>query len=66
MRILVGHGCRDVTHGLDTGRFTNFPVSGGGFGDIYDGFMVDGTRVAAKCIRVFQTSSDKTLKVRYG
>ncbi|KAF8597017.1 kinase-like protein [Ceratobasidium sp. AG-I] len=56
------YGCQDVTQGLDISRFTNFPVSGGGFGDVYDGIMADGTRVAAKCIRVFQNSSDKSLK----
>lgn len=66
MKILISYGCQDVTHGLDISRFTAFPVSGGGFGDVYDGVMEDGTRVAAKCIRVFQTSSDKTLKVRHG
>ncbi|KAG8699579.1 hypothetical protein FRC09_006531 [Ceratobasidium sp. 395] len=62
--ILLDHGVRDVTHRLDLGRASNYPVSGGLFSDTYRGALSDGTPVAIKSLRPFIVSGDKQLKVR--
>ncbi|KAG8714121.1 hypothetical protein FRC08_012336 [Ceratobasidium sp. 394] len=62
---LVGSGCADVTQRLDLNRCGNFPIAGGGFGDIYQGALVCGTRVAIKCPRLFLNNDkqgNETLK----
>ncbi|KAG9123133.1 hypothetical protein FRC07_000195 [Ceratobasidium sp. 392] len=52
VRRLTGHECQDVTKGLSEAHCSSFPVSSGGYGDIYKGHLHDGTKVAIKCPRL--------------
>jgi hypothetical protein len=49
---LVNHGCRDITSMLDLPSATTFPISNGGFGDIYQVNLRDATQVAIKTMRL--------------
>ncbi|CAE7092110.1 unnamed protein product [Rhizoctonia solani] len=49
---LVAHGCRDLTSGLDLSSFAEYPVSHGGFSDVYRGQLSNGPSVAVKALRV--------------
>ncbi|CAE6527730.1 unnamed protein product [Rhizoctonia solani] len=60
--LLVKNGCRDITDDIDASRCTQFPVSNGGFGDIYEGTLPDGTKTAVKCLRIFESTMDKRMK----
>ncbi|KAG8770406.1 hypothetical protein FRC12_004282 [Ceratobasidium sp. 428] len=53
---LVLHGCQDITTDLRMQSCSEFPVASGGFGDVYRGQLGDGTRVAIKCMRIFESS----------
>ncbi|KAH7317470.1 kinase-like domain-containing protein [Rhizoctonia solani] len=54
IRIILGdYDCKDVTRNLDLNKCGTLPVSGGGFGDIYEGAFLDGQKVAIKCPRSF-------------
>ncbi|KAG8773874.1 hypothetical protein FRC12_002271 [Ceratobasidium sp. 428] len=55
---LVDNGCSDVTHKLDLARCGELPITGGGFGDVYQGKLTNGARVAIKCPRLFLQSND--------
>ncbi|QRW19842.1 kinase domain protein [Rhizoctonia solani] len=59
--ILVNNGCRDITNEIDTSLCTEYPVSNGGFGDIYEGQLRDGTKTAVKCLRIFDSPMDKRI-----
>ncbi|KAH7340096.1 kinase-like domain-containing protein [Rhizoctonia solani] len=48
---LQDHGCDDLTSQLDKYEVTEYPVSTGGFGDVYLAKLRCGTRVGLKCIR---------------
>ncbi|KAG9092261.1 hypothetical protein FS749_015871 [Ceratobasidium sp. UAMH 11750] len=50
--ILIQHGCRDVAQDLDLSTCSEYPIANGGFGDIYRGQLINGTRVAIKCTRI--------------
>jgi hypothetical protein len=65
--ILKQHGCPDVTNTLDLSRCSAAPVAGGGFGDVYQGYLKNGVEVAIKCARVFLETdlNHTTFKVRY-
>lgn len=58
--ILVGHGCADLAQRLDLDSPSPFPVSHGGFADVYSANLNNGTRVAIKAIRLGQ--EEKHLK----
>ncbi|KAG8739575.1 hypothetical protein FRC10_005435 [Ceratobasidium sp. 414] len=60
---LVCSGCADVTGRLDLGRCGSHPIAGGGFGDIYQGALVCGTRVAIKCPRLFLKNDEQGSKI---
>ncbi|KAG8795456.1 hypothetical protein FRC12_014273 [Ceratobasidium sp. 428] len=45
---LVHHGCPNVSTRLDTARCNDRPYSRGGFGDVYKGTLLDGTKYAAR------------------
>jgi hypothetical protein len=49
---LVARGCRDLTNHTNMASFSDFPVSNGGFSDIYLGRLADGTQVAVKALRI--------------
>ncbi|QRV92146.1 carbohydrate-binding module family 1 protein [Ceratobasidium sp. AG-Ba] len=59
MSILQEAGCQDVTENLEIGSVTHFPIAKGGFGEVYGGRLMDGTKVAIKCvIEVVASDSD--------
>ncbi|KAG8788707.1 hypothetical protein FRC12_014280 [Ceratobasidium sp. 428] len=48
--ILTEHGCHEITDQLDLDRCEHrFPFATGGFGDIYQGTLKGGEKVAIKC-----------------
>ncbi|KAF8755390.1 GAT domain [Rhizoctonia solani] len=49
---LIDHGCKDLSDSVDHSSFGEYPFSTGGFSDVYDGRMLDGTKVALKLLRV--------------
>ncbi|KAG9080510.1 hypothetical protein FRC06_006494, partial [Ceratobasidium sp. 370] len=46
------HGCQDITDSLDIESCTTFPISSGGFGDVYRGRLFNETPVAIKTMRL--------------
>ncbi|CAE6445184.1 unnamed protein product [Rhizoctonia solani] len=50
---LAKHGCADLTTSINLDACSPFPVSGGGFCDVYRGKIYDGRSVAIKSLRVF-------------
>lgn len=52
--LLQSHGCKDLTSSLDLRACTKKPLTGGGYGDVYQGSLQDGTRVAIKTIRQYE------------
>ncbi|KAG8713011.1 hypothetical protein FRC09_019226 [Ceratobasidium sp. 395] len=50
---LVNHGCPNISSRLDPTQCNEFPISRGGFGDVYQGALLDGTKVALKCFRFY-------------
>ncbi|KAG8698335.1 hypothetical protein FRC08_005994 [Ceratobasidium sp. 394] len=63
IRHLINSGCPDVTDKLDLGQRGTHPIAGGGFGDIYQGVLVGGTKVAIKCPRLFLRNDDQGNKI---
>ncbi|CAE6452509.1 unnamed protein product [Rhizoctonia solani] len=59
--LLINNGCRDITNDIDTSLCTQYPVGNGGFGDIYEGKIRDGTKAAVKCLRIFESSMDERI-----
>ncbi|KAG8749216.1 hypothetical protein FRC12_013519 [Ceratobasidium sp. 428] len=62
---LCQHGCQDVTEHLDIDSFSTFPLSSGGFGDVYRGRFKNATQVAIKTMRLQISSTElgqKSLK----
>lgn len=59
---LVAHGCQDLTSTLILSSFGEYPVSHGGFSDIYRGLLLNGTQVAVKALRVSVDSMSKDPK----
>ncbi|KAG8726310.1 hypothetical protein FRC12_023513, partial [Ceratobasidium sp. 428] len=62
---LCQHGCQDVTERLDIDSFSAFPLSSGGFGDVYRGRFKNATQVAIKTMRLQISSTElgqKSLK----
>jgi hypothetical protein len=60
---LVACGCQDLTSRINMATFNDFPVSNGGFSDIYRGRLTDGTQVAVKALRISTSQDSKHLKV---
>ncbi|KAG8704892.1 homeodomain transcription factor ste12 [Ceratobasidium sp. 394] len=50
--LLVKHGCQNVTEILDPSSHSDYPISSGGFGDVYKGRLRDGSSIAIKCMRI--------------
>ncbi|CUA69683.1 Ephrin type-A receptor 7 [Rhizoctonia solani] len=62
---LENHGCQDITTQLDLSTCSTWPVSSGGFGDIYKVKLLDSTEVAVKTTRVYVSTGaegEKSLK----
>lgn len=49
--LLQERGCNNLTHVLNPRACSRFPVSTGGFGDIYYGTLLNGSTVAIKAVR---------------
>ncbi|QRV95310.1 Tyrosine kinase family catalytic domain protein [Ceratobasidium sp. AG-Ba] len=61
--ILLGkRGCEDVTKQLDLTSCGKYPISTGGFGDIYRGKLKDGIEVAIKTLRIYADSGEQGQK----
>ncbi|KAG8690387.1 hypothetical protein FRC11_011965 [Ceratobasidium sp. 423] len=56
--LLSRHGCPDITTHIILDRCSSEPIAGGGFGDIYEGYLRNGLKVAIKCPRIFIHSDD--------
>ncbi|KAF8598370.1 WD40 repeat-like protein [Ceratobasidium sp. AG-I] len=48
---LLEHGCDDLSLSINPNKYSSVAIAGGGFGDIWEGRMQDGTKVAIKCLR---------------
>ncbi|KAG8763403.1 hypothetical protein FRC12_008563 [Ceratobasidium sp. 428] len=48
----IQHGCQDLTQILDLSACSEYPISSGGFGDIFRGKLKDNASVAIKCMRI--------------
>ncbi|QRV95923.1 Tyrosine kinase family catalytic domain protein [Ceratobasidium sp. AG-Ba] len=55
-------GCPDMTIQLDLKTGTQYPISSGGFGDIYRCKLTDGTEVAIKTIRLYNGANEQNAK----
>ncbi|KAG8768236.1 hypothetical protein FRC12_005694, partial [Ceratobasidium sp. 428] len=51
--------CRDITEQLNMGSFDSTPISGGGFGDVFRGSLLQGRLVAVKAARLYLQQDDK-------
>ncbi|KAG8792203.1 hypothetical protein FRC12_006840 [Ceratobasidium sp. 428] len=57
----------DISTHLDLSLCNETAISRGGFGDVFQGTLLDGTKVALKCLRLYVDMGEgnqKTLKVR--
>ncbi|CAE6468139.1 unnamed protein product [Rhizoctonia solani] len=63
-KLLLQHGCVDLSSQMDYSLDSHFVVSGGGFGDIWVGRFHSGAKVAIKVWRasMVEQCDDKTLK----
>ncbi|CAE6441514.1 unnamed protein product [Rhizoctonia solani] len=61
LRHLTQHGCEDVSQELRNSQ-SEYPVSTGGFGDIYRGTLRDGKAIGLKCVRLVIDSNDSGRK----
>ncbi|KAJ1302953.1 hypothetical protein OPQ81_003246 [Rhizoctonia solani] len=61
-RNLVIHGCHDASKDLDISRVSEYPVSSGGFGDVYCATLRNGDRVGLKCLRMLVGSTEEGKK----
>ncbi|CAE6465216.1 unnamed protein product [Rhizoctonia solani] len=60
---LQDHGCQDITKQLNLSASSEYPVSTGGFGDVYRGSLHNGFQVSIKCLRLpGLDSSEETRK----
>ncbi|CAE6429530.1 unnamed protein product [Rhizoctonia solani] len=62
LQCLVVHGCRDISNELDILHVTEFPVSSGGFGDVYCATLRNGNRIGLKCMRMLVGSTERGRK----
>ncbi|KAG9119625.1 hypothetical protein FRC07_005279 [Ceratobasidium sp. 392] len=60
---LINSGCPDVSDKLDLSQCATHPIAGGGFGDIFQGVLVGGTKVAIKCPRLFLRNDEQGNKI---
>ncbi|KAG8771735.1 hypothetical protein FRC12_003459 [Ceratobasidium sp. 428] len=56
------HGCMNITGQLDTESCSQYPISHGGFGDVFRGRLDDGGQVAIKTMRLLVDSKGKSRK----
>lgn len=56
---LVRRDCLDITSSIDLHNCGGFPISGGGFSDVYRGTLYDGTSVAIKSQRAYARTGEE-------
>ncbi|KAG9119693.1 Protein kinase, partial [Ceratobasidium sp. 392] len=56
---LGARGCPDLKDQLDVASCSNYPISNGGYGDIYRAKLKNGTEVAIKTMRLLLNGQDK-------
>ncbi|KAG8724793.1 hypothetical protein FRC09_014215 [Ceratobasidium sp. 395] len=61
--LLSLRGCADMTNELDLATCSEHAISSGGFGDIYQGRLKNGTHVAIKTIRKYTDSSEQNQEI---
>lgn len=63
---LVKHGCTDLSMTIDPDGYSASAIASGGFGDVWQARMMDGTLVAVKCLRLHTIleGDKKGMKVR--
>lgn len=61
---LGNHGCENITDRLDLSSCSVYPISSGGFGDVYRGKLLGSSQVAIKTMRILVNTDEaqKTLK----
>ncbi|KAG9125420.1 hypothetical protein FRC07_007656 [Ceratobasidium sp. 392] len=58
IKILSQYRCQVITAELQLESCSKYPIANGGFGDVYRGRLNRGTRVAIKCVRIFDYPDD--------
>lgn len=53
---LAERGCLDLTSSINLTTASNRPTAGGGLSDVYRGALHDGTKIAIKSLRVYESS----------
>lgn len=63
---LVMHGLVDLSKSIDLTRCSSVAIARGGFGEVWQGELKDGTVIAIKCVRLHYllTGDRKGMKVR--
>ncbi|EUC53478.1 tyrosine kinase catalytic domain protein, partial [Rhizoctonia solani AG-3 Rhs1AP] len=61
-QLLFEHGCKDLSSQIHPAGCSEYPVIGGGYGDIYKGKTQDGTDVAIKVLRRSSSLDPKSVK----
>jgi hypothetical protein len=56
---LARHNCPNITSSLDLKRCPSYAIAGGGYGDVYRGYLRDGSIVAIKCPRQMHIQPDE-------
>lgn len=49
---IIKHGCADLSSQLHPSRYSDFAIATGGFGDVWQARMSNGTLVAVNCLRL--------------
>ncbi|KAG8723503.1 hypothetical protein FRC09_003062 [Ceratobasidium sp. 395] len=57
--ILTKRRCPNITEQLNLDSFDRTPISGGGFGDVFRGSLLEGEQVAVKCPRLCLQQDDE-------
>ncbi|KAL5636570.1 hypothetical protein ACGC1H_000504 [Rhizoctonia solani] len=55
------HGCKDITQDLDKSRCSEYPEWNGGFGEVYQGVLQNGTKVSIKILKIKNSNGKKKL-----
>ncbi|ELU38302.1 Pkinase domain-containing protein [Rhizoctonia solani AG-1 IA] len=63
LKYLIAHGCRDVSKEVNILQVSDYPMSFGGFGDVYCATLQNGDRVGIKCVRMLTNSSLEGKKI---
>ncbi|CUA70595.1 Focal adhesion kinase 1 [Rhizoctonia solani] len=62
LQYLIAHGCHDVSKDLEFLHIPDYPVSHGGYGDVYCATLRNGDRVGIKCVRILAESTNEGRK----